>query len=486
MAPMETASEEKILLYEHIAGRVAAMVEQGTFRPGERVPSVRSLSRQFKVSISTVMEAYGLLEDRGVVTARPQSGFYVCPQLPPLPRAPEFSPPLLSPTSVDTGELALMIYRDTCDPTLVPLGAAVPDLENLPVDRLNRMLSSEARRFRRQSLAYELPAGCARLRKQIARRMVEAGCTLSPEEILVTNGCTEAVMLALRAVCNPGDTVAVESPLFFNTLQTISSLGLKALEIPAHPAHGLNVETLRYVLDNNRVSACLVVSNFSNPLGSLMPDEAKKELVHLLAGHDIPLIEDDIYGDLCHGAKRPVVAKAFDSHGLVLLCSSFSKTIAPGYRVGWIAPGRFAPQVERLKAITSLTSSVPPQFAIAEFLANGGYEHHLRRLRRTYVRQMSLLGQAVGCSFPEGTRVSRPEGGFVLWVEMPETVDSLKLYRQARELGITFAPGPLFSARPGKFSNCLRLNAAFWSDKVAEGVALLGRLATEMHQGKNR
>ena len=480
MAPMEMFIQEKVPLYEQVAGRIAGMIEQGTFRPGERVPSVRSLSRQFKVSISTVMEAYGLLEDRGVVTARPQSGYYVCPRLPALPRTPEIHPPMLRPTTVDTGELALMIYRDAGNPDLVQLGAAIPDLENLPVDRLNRMLSVEARRYRLQSLAYELPAGCLRLRKQIARRMLTAGCTMSPDEILVTNGCTEAISLALRAVCNPGDTVAVESPLFFNTLQTIASLGLKALEIPAHPAFGLNVETLRYVLENNRISACLVVSNFSNPLGSLMPDDAKKELVQLLARHEIPLIEDDIYGDLCHGVQRPTVAKAFDSRGLVILCSSFSKTIAPGYRVGWIAPGRFAPQVERLKAVTSLTTSVPPQFAIAEFLANGGYEFHLRRLRRTYIRQMSLLSQAVGRYFPEGTRVSRPDGGFVLWVEMPETVDSLKLYEQAREQGITFAPGPLFSALPGKFRNCLRLNAAFWSDKVAEGVVLLGRLATEV------
>jgi DNA-binding transcriptional MocR family regulator len=275
--------------------------------------------------------------------------------------------------------------------------------------------------------------------------------------------------------------VVVESPLFFNTLQTIASLGLKALEIPAHPEYGLNVETLRYVLDNNMVSACLVVSNFSNPLGSLMPEEAKAAVVELLARHDIPLIEDDIYGDLCHDIQRPTVAKAYDNQGLVLLCSSFSKTLAPGYRIGWIAPGRFMQQVERFKSITSLTTAVPPQLAIAEFLANGGYENHLRRLRRIYIRQMTLLSQAVGESFPEGTRISHPAGGYVLWVEMPETVDSVKLYEIAREQGITFAPGPLFSAHPGKFRNCLRLNAAFWSEKVAQGIALLGRLATDMH-----
>ncbi len=485
MAPMETITQNSPLLYEQVTGRIAGMIEQGTFRPGDRLPSVRNLSRQLKVSISTVMRAYGLLEDRGLVTTRPQSGYYVCPRLCALPRDPEINPPALHPTSVDTGELSLMIYRDAGDPALVQLGAAIPDPCNLPVDRLNRMLSGEARRHRFQSLAYELPAGCLRLRKQIARRLMVSGCTISPDDILITNGCTEALFLALRAVCNPGDTVAVESPLFFNTLQTIASLGLRALEIPAHPAYGISVETLRYALENNRISACLVVSNFSNPLGSLMPDDSKRELVQLLARHEIPLIEDDIYGDLCHGAQRPIVAKAFDRHGLVLLCSSFSKTIAPGFRVGWIAPGRYASRVERLKAVTSLTNSAPTQLAVAEFLANGGYDHHLRQLRRLYIRNVSLLTRVVADSFPEGTRISRPEGGFVLWVEMPETVDSLRLYAQARERGITFAPGPLFCARPGKFRNCLRLNAAFWSDRVAEGVGVLGALAGEIHPGGN-
>lgn len=481
MATMETISRERTLLYEQVAERISAMVSHGTFLSGDRLPSVRNLSQQFRVSKSTVMEAYALLEDRGMVAVRPQSGYYVCrPAHTMLRESGDLHVP--PPTVVTTGELALMVFRDAADSRLIQLGAAIPDPENLPVDRLNRMLSAEARRHGRQSLAYERPAGCLRLRTQIARKMVTAGCSLSPDDILVTNGCSEAVMLALRAVCNPGDTVAVESPTFFNTLQAIASLGLKALEIPAHPVHGVNVDTLRYVLEQNRVNACLFVTNFSNPLGYLMPDPAKAELVALLARHGIPLIEDDIYGELSFDNRRPQVAKSYDSDGLVLLCSSFSKTVAPGYRVGWIVPGKFASKVERLKVVTSLTTAVPPQLAIAEYLHNGGYESHLRRLRRMYARQSVALSQAVTRHFPEGTRTSRPEGGFVLWVEMPECVDSVKLYEQARECGITFAPGPIFSAQPGKFGNYIRLSAAFWSDKVAKGVERLGRLVMEMHR----
>ena len=482
MATMETISQERTLLYEQVAERISAMVSHGTFLSGDRLPSVRNLSQQFRVSKSTVMEAYALLEDRGMVAVRPQSGYYVCQPARNMLRESVINLPVLRPTSVTMGELALMVFRDAADSSLIQLGAAIPDVENLPVDRLNRMLSVETRRYRQQSLAYDRPAGCLRLRTQIARRMVTAGCSFSPDDIFVTNGCTEAIILALRAVCKPGDTVVVESPTFFNTLQAIASLGLKALEIPSHPAHGINPDTLRFVLENNSVDACLLVTNFSNPLGYLMPDSAKAELVELLARHEIPLIEDDIYGELAHGNRRPRVAKSYDSAGLVLLCSSFSKIIAPGYRIGWIVPGKFAPQIERLKTVTSLTTAVPPQLAIAEYLDNGGYESHLRRLRRLYARQIASLSQAVEKYFPEGTRTSRPEGGFVLWVEMPETVDSVTLYEQAREHGITFAPGPIFSAQPGKFRNFLRLSAASWSDKVAKGVERLGRLAMEMHR----
>lgn len=484
MATMESVPQGKTLLYEQVAERVSAMVSQGTFLPGDRLPSVRSLSQQLKMSKSTVMEAYAMLEDRGVVTVRPQSGYYVCPPAQNALRESGVNLPVLRPTTVTTGELALMVFHDSTDSRLIQLGAAIPDIENLPVDRLNRMLSKEARRYRQQSLAYGRPAGCPRLRTQIARRMMTAGCSFSPDDIFVTNGCTEAITIALRAVCNPGDTVAVESPMFYNTLQIIASLGLKALEIPAHPSLGLNVETLRFVLESNIISACVVISNFSNPLGSLMSDNAKEELVRLLASHNIPLIEDDIYGDLSFSNKRPTVAKSFDNNGMVLLCSSFSKTIAPGYRIGWMAPGQFASRVEKLKAVSSLNTSVPPQLAIAEYLDNGGYESHLRRLRRIYAKQIAALSLAVGRHFPEGTRTSQPEGGFVLWVEMPETIDSVKLYEQAREHGITFAPGPIFSAQPGKFRNYLRLSAAFWSDKIAEGVAQLGRFAMEMHSGQ--
>jgi DNA-binding transcriptional MocR family regulator len=479
---MNTAiNPPKTPLYEGVAGQVARLIEEGTFGPGARIPSVRTLSRQLTVSINTVMEAYGLLEDRGLIEARPQSGYYVRARFADFPAEPGMSRPPLSPTRVSIRELATMIMRDTRNPGLVPLGAAIPNPEHLPVDRLNRMLSKEARRHRVQSVSYEAPPGCEKLRIQVARRMVSAGCTLTPDEIVTTCGCIEAVNLALLAVCRPGDTVAIESPTYFNFLQALELHGLKALEIPSHPRDGLSLDALRYALEHNRVSACVTCTNFSNPLGSIMPDEKKRELVELLAAHRIPLIEDDINGDLSFSHVRPRVAKSYDRDGGVLLCSSFSKTLAPGYRVGWIAAGRYQGEIERLKSVLTVADATPPQLAIAEFLANGGYDHHLRSLRRIHARQITLMAQAVGRHFPPGTRVTCPAGGFVLWVEFPPWVDSLVLYEQALAAGITIAPGPVFSAKQ-KYRNCIRLNAGYWSDRIERAIETLGRLAAAMER----
>lgn len=463
-------------LYEKIANEMSHLIESGTFRAGDRLPSIRRLKEEMRVSIATVMEAYRLLEDRGIIECRPQSGYYVLAS--PLYNVAEIavSKPSSKPALVSVSELVMMVLKDSTNPDLVQLGAAIPNPELLPVAKINLALATATRRYRVKNISYEFSAGVESLRTQIARRALSAGATLTPDDIIITAGCQEAIILALNVICKPGDTVAVESPIYYNFLQAIEMLGLKALEIPTHPRDGISIEALRFAIEQNRISACLFITNFNNPLGSLMPTDKKKELVALLAAHNIPLIEDDIYGDMAFSDQRPNVAKAFDKQGLVLLCSSFSKTIAPGYRVGWIAPGRFIAEVARKKTVFNLATATPTQLAIADFLANGGYDHHLRKVRRIYARNVHMMSEAVIRYFPEGTRVSRPTGGYVLWVELPENCDSLALYEQAVKRGISFAPGPIFSPRQ-KYKNFLRLNAAVWSDTVHQAIQTLGELA---------
>jgi DNA-binding transcriptional MocR family regulator len=478
-----TAQEDKgsLNLYQQVAARMSRLISQGTFRPGERIPSVRGLGRQMGVSLSTVMAAYDLLENQGLIEARPQSGYYVRGRFVQVSAAAKAKAPSRAavPKTLSVDDICVMLLGSPGNKDLVPLGGAIPNPDLLPLDRLTRTLAAMARQHTRQSVSYDLLPGYKTLRTQIARRVMTAGCFLTPDEIVTTHGCFEAVNLALRAVCKPGDTVAIESPIFFGFLQMIRMLGLRAIEIPADPREGISLSTLSYAIEHHTIGACLVIPNFSNPLGSCMAAERKKDLVALLEAHEIPLIEDDIYGDIGFGQDRPVVAKAFDKKGLVLLCSSFSKTLAPGYRVGWVAPGRFQNQIERLKVLSNGATTMPTQLAIAEFLANGGYDHHLRKIRKVYKQQTTAMARAVEDYFPEGTRVTRPAGGFVLWVECPTYVNSLKLYELALDAGITIAPGPVFSVK-GKYQNCVRLNAGFWSRRIEEATAVVGRLAGSM------
>jgi len=468
-----------VFIYEKVADAIARLIRKGTYLPGSRVPSVRTLSRQMRVSISTVVKAYFHLENLGLIEARPQSGYYVSSRPSPVAGEPEYAATPPTPTLVSVNELVMMVMKDANNPGLSPLGLAAPNPDYLPADRLNRVLYQVARRNRSHGISYEFPPGNERLRIQLAQRALKTGCSLAPDQILITSGCQEGVMLALRAVCRPGDTVAIESPIFYNLLQIIEMLDLKALEIPTHPRNGISLPALSYALEHNTVHACLVIPNFNNPLGSCMPDDNKKELVRILGERNIPLIENDVYGDLGFSSERPCVARSFDEKGLVIHCSSFSKTLAPGYRVGWVVPGRFREEIERLKAVSNIASATLPQMAIAEFLVTGGYDQHLRKIRAIYGRQVSLMSKTVERSFPEGTRISSPSGGFVLWVEMPEKVDSIKLYEMSLRAGITIAPGRIFSAT-GKYSNCLRLNAAYWSRGIADAVAVVGGLAEEL------
>jgi DNA-binding transcriptional MocR family regulator len=373
--------------------------------------------------------------------------------------------------------------RNIANPALVPLGGGIPNTDLTPVDKLNRMLASEARRFPLQSISYPSPQGHKLLRVQIAKRSLNAGCSLSAEDIVITSGCVEATNLALQAVCRPGDTVAIGSPVYPTFLKSIEWMGLKVLEIPSN-GEGMNLDVLAYVIKHNPVKACITIASFNNPLGTLMPEVKKQELVALLAKHEIPLIEDDVYGDLAHGPSRPPSTKAFDEKGLVLYCSSFSKTLAPGYRIGWIAPGRFRDKVVQLKSLLNIAASSPAQFAIAEFLTNGGYDHHLRSIRRVYARQTNQAREAVIRHMPQGVRVSRPEGGYVLWVEMPEGFDSFRLYEAALKEGIGIAPGKIFTLGD-RYNNCFRINAAFWSDQTEQAMETLGGIAEEMVKGSS-
>lgn len=464
-------------LYERLANVLEELIEQRALRPGDRMPSVRQFSAHQRVSIPTALQAYVTLETRGLIEARPKSGFYVRPRLSELTREPAASSVTPRITTLGDPDPVESLLADHANAKLVPFGAALPSPELLPGIKLTRTMAAIGRRLGADSIGYDLAPGHESLRRQLSRRSLEWGCALTADDFLVTVGATEAVSLALRATCEPGDTVVIESPSYFGLANTLRELRLRALPIPVRAADGLNLEAFERAVRRCRVRACVVVPNFHNPMGFVMPDENKRRLVEICARKRITIIEDDTYGDLPHDGVRPRCLKAFDEN--VILCGSFSKKLAPGYRVGYIAAGPWQPRVRALKQTSTLIGALLPTLAVAEFLKTGGYDRYLRGVRQAYRVQVARMQEAVAASFPEGIGLSRPRGGYLLWCELPRRVDAVRLLERAREAGISIAPGPMFSPT-GEFRNYIRLNCGYpWNARIENAIDTLGRLIRE-------
>ncbi|WEK28194.1 MAG: GntR family transcriptional regulator MpaR [Candidatus Pseudomonas phytovorans] len=462
--------------YERFADDIAELIRSGVLGPGQRVPSVRYASQTHGVSPSTVFQAYYLLERRGLIRARPRSGYFVNAHAPRQFSEPQALQPVSESTDVDVSGLVFSILDSIKDPNTIPFGSAFPSPELFPLQRLSRSLASASRSMDPRMVVTDLSPGNPQLRRQIALRYMVGGLMLPMEELLITNGALEALNLCLQAVTQPGDLVAIEAPAFYACLQVLERLKLKAVEIPVHPREGMDLGVLAQTLEKHPVKAVWCMTNFQNPVGASMPEAKKQALVELLARHQVPLIEDDVYAELYYAQQAPKPAKAFDTQGLVMHCGSFAKSLAPGYRIGWVAAGRFAQKIERLKLMTSLCASMPAQAAIADYLQHGGYDRHLRKLRYALEGQQANMLAAIARHFPAQTRVSQPSGGYFLWLELPEQMDALKLFHMALAQGISIAPGPIFSPTR-RFGNCIRLNyGSPWHDGAERAMETLGRI----------
>ena len=462
-------------LYEQLAADIEQMMRAGTLQPGDRLPSVRTLRSRRALSPATVLRAYALLESRGRIESRPRSGYFVAHGAQPIPSLSK--PQDNTPLQVDVSDLVFHILGATRERRLLPFGSAFPSPLLFPLEALANTLARSTRALDPWTTVTDLPPGSLALRTEIARRYLALGAEVASDQVLITNGAMEALNLCLQAVTTPGAVVAIESPAFYGALQAIERLGLRAVEVPTDPVSGIRPEALRELLDTHPVAACWFMSSFQNPLGATVPDAQRPLIVQLLAERDVPLIEDDVYGELYFGARAPRPYKSFDDKGLVLHCSGYAKTLAPGWRVGWVAGGRFARTLERLKTMSSLATNIPAQEALAVYLRGGRYESHLRKLRRRLASQQEEMLSAIARHFPAGTCATRAQGGYFTWVELPTQIDALELHRVAAEQGIGLSPGPMFSPRRA-YGNCIRLNYGHpWDAGLREGIAQLGALA---------
>ncbi|MBP2169272.1 DNA-binding transcriptional MocR family regulator [Erwinia toletana] len=459
--------------YQHLATLLAQRIEQGLYQGGERLPSVRTLSTEHGVSISTVQQAYHLLEERQLITPQPRSGYFVTPRKA-APPVPAISRPAQRPVEITQWGSVLELINARLEEDMLQLGSGMPDISQPTIKPLWKVMSRLAQKQDLRMLNYDNIYGVPALREQVARLAIDSGCQLSADEIVITTGCHEALSVSIRSVCQPGDIIAVESPTFHGTMQTLHGFGIKVIEIPTDCETGISLEALELALDQWPVKAVVVVPNCNNPLGFVMPDNRKRGLLALAQRFDIAIIEDDVYGELVYDYPRPITIKSLDQDGRVMLCSSFSKVLAPGLRVGWVAPGRYLDRVIHMKYIGTGSTATQMQMTVAEFIRQGHYQPHLRRMRAHYQRNLDIFTHWVRHYFPCGICVTRPQGGFLMWIELPEAFDSVRLNRELRECNIQISVGSLFSAA-GKYRNCLRLNYALpFNPQTERALAILG------------
>jgi DNA-binding transcriptional MocR family regulator len=466
--------------YVEVADRIETLIDKQILKVGDKLLSVRALSKEQGISLSTAFQAYYSLESKGLIEARPQSGYYVKFSRSNFLDLPKVCDPPDDAMPVSVDDMINDVYMDFNTDRILNFSMGAPSVDLLPSAKLSKAVMHALRESKTSCLHYEHVQGNVLLRRQIARQAFNWGGTPSEDDIIVTAGAVEALSLCVKAITKPGDAIAIESPTYFAIFQVMESHGLKVVEIPTDPVTGIDLEYLEHAIPRFDIKACLFVNNFNNPLGSCMPDDKKKQLVDMLAKKEIPLIEDDIYGELYFGKTRPKTCKTYDKKGLVLHCASFSKSLAPGFRIGWAIPGKFKERVISLKRMHTVSTNTLTQAAVANFLSNGRFELHLRHLRKALHTQSLRYLQAVSEHFPEDTRVTRPQGGFTLWIEMNKKINAYKLHKRALKHNIGIAPGQIFSSQ-GRFENCFRISYGEpWSDRIGNGIQTLGKLIKEM------
>lgn len=442
-------------LYCQVFERLRDDIVRGRILPGERLPSVRVCSEQLGVSKNTILQAYARLEERGYVSAREKQGFYVNPA------TTDTSVPFIAARQVKVDRLDVVdevqwTLDALADPDIVNLSAAIPDPKLIPTLPISRFMRNHAHRID----VYGDPRGELALRQALQRRYLERTAKWSADDVVITAGALEAIHIALSSICRPGDLVLIENPTYYMYFKVLRSLGLRALAVSSSAENGINLDQVASALKNERVGAILVQPHFSNPLGSEMPEEAKEQLVALAYKYDVPLIQDDINGELAFDGRRRSSLMSYPKSDNVIYISSFSKSFSPGLRLGWIISPKHAVAFKQAKSRISVSQSVPGQLTMADFLTKGSPERWLKKMRKELAKRFLDYKHFIKTHFPEGTTMTCPNGGFVVWVQLPEAYDAQALSRLARTNGIVLTPGPIFSADQG-FKNCLRFNYAF-------------------------
>jgi DNA-binding transcriptional MocR family regulator len=463
-------------IYINMANKIASMIESDVYKVGDKLPSLRSLHKEHGLSIGTILQSFNHLIDKGLISSKEKSGYFVSYRSKRKLPLPQTIPAALSSRAVHIDQLLQKLRKDSDGKDFVSFANALPDHRLLPFNSIKRVIQNVSRDISGSYLAFEQRKGNLKLREELAKRSFMWSGSLHPDDLVITNGAMEAVVLCLKAVTKEGDTVLVQDPCYYGIMESLEYLNLKVVTIPCHSETGINVTELEEACNKLLVKVCVLVSNFNNPNGSCLSSEKKQWLAAFANDRKIPIIEDDLYGDIFFNDNRPDAIKTYDKNGWVLYCSSFSKSLAPGFRIGWCAPGKFVYEVERLKSMLNGSTCNFMQKALYQLLSSGLYDRHLKKFRIELHKNLIRTTNIIEQHFPEGTKISCPLGGLVVWIELPSPINTVQLQDAAFNAGISYAPGEIFSAK-GDYQNYLRISyCKLWEVKTEKALMRLGSL----------
>lgn len=436
----------KTYKFEMFTSAIEKNIRDGIYKPGQKLPSVRSLKQQFQTSVSTIQNGYEHLIILGLVVSIPKSGYYVSAYQPQKKQPPSQKNPVIRDAVFEKNIDLITSSRDK--KKIIEFNVATPGDLIISQKLLLRTMQQVIREHGVSLLRYYPPSGSDELKSNIIKHAAGHQTRIDQQELLITDGALQSLLIALATVCNAGDVIAVESPCVFSVLEVIRVLQLKVIEVPLDPVNGFDVFFFKKACQKNKVKAAIITPNFHNPTGTLLSDEIKKEIVGIIQQHEIAVIENDIYGDLNFSGKRPTTLRSFDDSGSVITYTSYAKSLAPGIRLGWLAAGKFLQRAEQIRFCMGNTVSPVYQETVNRLLSTNSYERHIRAFRTQLAKNASLSINLLSKHFPENISVIPPSGGYNLWVKMPDSTDMNDFYKQCEKIGVKFTPGYTFSFSP--------------------------------------
>jgi len=460
-------------VYRQIAEQILREIEAGELDGGARLPPIRDLARRLKVNRDTVALAYDALATAGHVESSVGRGTFVRPAFAAAGRARELCPPDFSPLTEKLIDFERARPRFGSAANAVPMHSLVPDPTLYPADGFRRVLSRALQQGGPELLLYGGPQGHRRLREVLAERLRDAAIDVDADGVVLCHGASQGIHLATRLFAEAGDAVALEEPTYNNVLAVMRGLGLRTVPVPMRE-DGLDLAALERILERPEVKLLYAIPTFHNPTGITTSLAHRRALLEIAARCGKPVLEDAYEMDLRLSGRAVPSLAALDAAGLVVHLFSFSKSLFPGARVGAIsARGRVVEALLALKQATDLSDSMLLQAALAEFVADGSYDRHLRKLRRILRGRRDALLEALAEEMPDGVCWTLPEGGYQVWVELPEGLDTDDLLADAVGAGVLFAPGFQFN-HDGRASRCLRLTFAMAdAEPLRRGVKIL-------------